>query len=31
MIEPVVLRSGIIFADITSQDASFILNYVYTV
>ena len=28
MTEPVMLRSGITFDDISSQDASFILNYV---
>jgi len=31
MIELVMLQSGIIFADISSQDASFILNCVYSV
>jgi len=31
IIELVMLQSGIIFADISSQDASFILNYVCTV
>jgi len=31
MYELVMLQSGIIFADISSQDASFILNCVYSV
>ena len=31
MIELVMLGSGVILADISSQDASFILNYVCTV
>ena len=31
MVALVMLRSGSIFADINSQDASYILNYVCTV